>query len=138
MSDVIIPTDELIFFRGVGQPPTSLDLVVVATPLVFGEVFETKPHPETLATPGAETSLDSRFHPLRCGGPRRMAGETQRSKRPGPSPVVFLWSKWKVSDWVYHIAAWWFTTLLVFFHILGIIIPNGRFLTLAHWNIMGI
>jgi hypothetical protein len=23
---MIIPTDELIFFRGVGQPPTSLDL----------------------------------------------------------------------------------------------------------------
>ena len=34
---IIIPTDELIFFRGVGQPPTSLDLLKMMRYLFKGK-----------------------------------------------------------------------------------------------------
>ena len=34
IGNVIIPTDELIFFRGVGQPPTSASAIEIDTKIV--------------------------------------------------------------------------------------------------------
>ena len=53
IGNVIIPTDELIFFRGVGQPPTSYP-------------YCSRPdHPENLKIAGTNPSLASRLR-SRC------------------------------------------------------------------------
>ena len=103
IGNVIIPANELIFFRGIGQPPTSHDFM----PLKIPRLAE--------AAQGAGASLQMTRDIGNSSIDRLLATE------PGVSNLCYT------DKWCY-MTGWWFQTCFIFHHIWDVILPIDELL----------